>query len=166
MFCPNCGKKFLEDSNTCIHCGFVFDQVRKVRVQDIIRNVIIQRLEGLKNRDAKAIEQMMYKERYTKFDDWPPFEIQGLKLEAKALKVLKEYNYETRTWKIEVFDDSAIAMFIIRYNGRMRELTFNIQSRVTVFLIKFKGEWKIVHEHWSRFLPKRGKTPISKPILL
>jgi len=95
-------------------------------------------------------------DNYTKFDDWPPFDLQGseaLENEAKALKVLKEYDYETGRWKIQVFEDSAIAMFIIKYHGQIRDLKFNVKSRVSVFLVKSGGEWRIIHEHWSRFPP-------------
>lgn len=170
MFCLNCGKKIEEGSNFCEHCGFRLVSIGKIPVQEIIRNVLICRIDGIKNRDIKTIERSVYKEKYMKFDDWPPFNLQhaeGLENEAKAFKVLEEYNYETRTWKIEVFEDSAIAAFIIRYRGKMRDLTFDIQSRVTAFLIKHEEEWKIVHEHWSRFPVDLEKPAAnSKPILL
>jgi hypothetical protein len=170
MFCPNCGKEIKGGSYFCKHCGLKLTSVGKISVQEIIRNVIIRRIDGIKNKDPKSIEYSIYKDKYMKYDDWPPFELQyreGLKNEAKAFKVLEEYNYETRTWKIEVFNDSAIAMFIIRYGGKMRNLTFNIKSRVTIFLIKHNGNWKIVHEHWSRFPTGLSqKKSNSKPIVL
>ncbi|MEM2876196.1 MAG: nuclear transport factor 2 family protein, partial [Candidatus Bathyarchaeia archaeon] len=74
----------------------------------------------------------------------------ALKNEADALKVLKEYDYEMRSWRVETFGDLAIATFIIRYRGRIRDLDFNILSRVTEVLIKHEDRWKILHEHWSR----------------
>ncbi len=154
MFCPNCGKKIEEGSNFCANCGFRFVSEGKISAQEIVRDIVTRRIEGIKNLNAKAIESLVYKEKYTKFDDWPPFELQdseGLKNEAGALKVLKGYEYETIGWNIEVFGDSAIAAFTIRYQGIMRDLSFKVQSRVTSFLVKHEGEWKIVHEHWSRF---------------
>ncbi len=162
MFCPNCGKQVEEDASFCPYCGFRLVSEDKIPLQEIIRNVLIRRIEGIKKRDAKAIENVVYKEKYTKFDDWPPFDLQGseaLRNEAGALKVLKEYDYETKTWNIEVFADSALATFTIRYWGRIRDLSFNIQSRITAFLMKREGEWKIVHEHWSRFPQQQ---PVSK----
>jgi len=154
MFCPNCGKQVPEGAHFCTSCGFRLVSENRIPVQEVIRNVLRRRIEGIKNRDAKAIEGTVYKERYTKFDDWPPFDLQdseGLRNEAQALKVLREYDYETKTWNIEVFEDSALATFTIRYWGRIRDLSFNVQSRVTAFLMKHEGEWRIVHEHWSRF---------------
>jgi len=160
MFCPNCGMEVPEGSNFCPYCGFRFVSegqapAAESPTEDAIKNLLIRRIDGVKNRDAKVIESLAYPEKYTKFDDWPPWDLQGseaVKNEAEALKVLKEYSYETRAWKTEIFGDSALATFIIGYRGKIRNLSFNIRSRVTVFLLKHEGEWKIVHEHWSRFL--------------
>ena len=157
MFCPNCGKEIGEGSNFCQYCGFRMVSEQNLTVEDLIRNVLIQRINGIRNRDADAISGIVYKEKYTKFDDWPPFDLQeseALANEAKALKALKEYEYETRSWKTTVFGDSAAATFIIKYRGKIRDLDFYIQSRVSAFLTKINGEWKLVHEHWSRFPPQ------------
>jgi len=154
MICPNCGKEVPDDANFCKYCGARLAEEARLPIQDIIRNIIIRRIEGIRNRDPKVIKDLVDKDRYTKFDDWPPFDLQeseALENEAKALKVLREYDYETRGWKIQVFGDSAIATFIIRYRGQIRDLKFNVKSRVSVFLLKSNGEWRIVHEHWSRF---------------
>jgi len=122
--------------------------------EDAVRAVLTQRIEGIRNRNARSIAGLVDGERYTKFDDWPPFERQdssALDRETKALKVLKEYDYEVTHWKVNVFGDAALASFVIDYCGRIRDLKFNIRSRVTSFLVKRDGSWKIIHEHWSRF---------------
>ncbi|MEM3551948.1 MAG: nuclear transport factor 2 family protein [Candidatus Bathyarchaeia archaeon] len=122
--------------------------------EDEIKAVLVRRIEGIKKKDAHSIADLADKDRYTKFDDWPPFERQGLDAlnrEAEALKVLKEYNYEINGWKIDVVNNVAIASFIINYRGTIRDLNFNIKSRVTAVLTKIHDEWKIIHEHWSRF---------------
>jgi len=154
MICPNCGKEVPEDANFCKYCGERLAEEARLPIRDVIRNIIIRRIEGIRNRDPKIIKDLVDQDRYTKFDDWPPFDLQeseALKNEAKALKVLKEYDYEIRSWKIQVFEDSAAAMFIIRYRGQIRDLKFDFKSRVSVFLVKSGGEWRIIHEHWSRF---------------
>jgi len=154
MICPNCGKEVPNDANFCKYCGIRLVEETRLSTRDIIRNLIIRRIEGIRNRDSKTIKNLVDQDNYTKFDDWPPFDLQeseALKSEAKALKVLKEYDYETRGWKIQVFGDSAVAMFIIRYRGQIRDLKFDVKSRVSVFLLKSDEEWRIVHEHWSRF---------------
>jgi len=154
MICPNCRKEVPDNANFCKYCGVRLAEERQLPTRNIIRNILIRRIEGIRNRDSKAIKDLVDQENYTKFDDWPPFDLQeseALENEAKALKVLKEYDYETRGWKIQVFGDSAIATFIIKYRGQIRDLKFDVQSRVSAFLLKTNGEWKIVHEHWSRF---------------
>jgi ketosteroid isomerase-like protein len=161
MFCPTCGKEVPEDANFCQYCGAGLVSESKVSQapptspEDVVKNVLIRRIEGIKNRDAKTIEEIVLKEKYSKFDDWPPFDLQGsdaLKNEADALNALKEYNYETRAWRIEIFGDSAIVAFLINYQGKIRDLSFSIRSRITAYLVRQGEEWKLVHEHWSRFL--------------
>ena len=121
--------------------------------EDLVKAVLTQRIEGIKSRNARSIAGLVDRKSYTKFDDWPPFERQdstALNREAEALKVLKEYDYEITDWNIDIFGDAALASFIIRYRGTIRDVNFNIRSRVTAFLLKRGEDWKIVHEHWSR----------------
>lgn len=121
---------------------------------EAVRAVLIQRIEGIKNKNPRVIASLVDRKRYSKFDDWPPFKRQGseaLKREADALKVLEEYEYETSDWKIDIFGDAALASFTIKYRGKIRELRFNVRSRVSAFLLRREGSWKLVHEHWSRF---------------
>ena len=171
VFCPNCGKEISETANFCMYCGFRVVPVEQLSTEQLLRSVLIRRIEGIKNRDANAILSLVFKEKYSKFDDWPPFDLQeddGLSNETQALKSLKEYDYETRSWKITVFDDSAIVSFIIKYRGEMRDLNFVVQSRVSAFLVKQDEEWKLVHEHWSRIPSevKRQENGNNGPILV
>lgn len=159
LYCPNCGGRIDEGDVFCRRCGFNVDNIRRSlsSSQENIKSVIIQRIEGIKRRDAEAIQRLIDKRIYTKFDDWPPFERQeadGLRREAEALKVLKEYDYEISDLRIDLLDSVALASFIIKYHGRIREVDFNVRSRVTIVLAKTDNEWKIIHEHWSRF-PER-----------
>lgn len=152
--CPSCGGTIKEDYRFCKYCGSKLTSEGEASPEEVIKNVLIQRIEAIKNRDAKAIANLVFAEKYTKFDDWPPFDLQdsnALRSESDALKVLKEYSYETRGWRVEIFGDLALAAFIIRYKGRIRDLDFNVQSRVTEVLLKHGDRWRIVHEHWSRF---------------
>jgi len=125
----------------------------RLSAQDEIRAIVTLRLDGIKNRDPQSIARVVDKDRYTKFDDWPPFARRGLdalSVEAEALKVLKEYRYDTTDWRIDVFGNTALATFTITYLGTIRNLNFNVRSRVSAILVN-EGGWKIVHEHWSRF---------------
>ncbi len=152
--CPNCGREIEEDYRFCKYCGQELTPKSDASTAEEIKNTVIQRIEAIKNREAKSIASLVFKEKYSKFDDWPPFDLQdsdALRSEADALKALKEYNYETRGWRVEIFGDMALATFIIRYRGRIRNLDFNIQSRVTEVLLRQGQSWQIIHEHWSRF---------------
>jgi ketosteroid isomerase-like protein len=153
-YCPKCGAEVSESYNFCWRCGFSIRNFIVSTPEDAVRSVIIARIEGIKSRDINAVKRTINEENYTKFDDWPPFNRQehdALRREADALQVLKEYNYKVDEWRIDIFDDAAVASFIINYNGQMRNRKFYIKSRVSVFLIRKNGEWRIVHEHWSRF---------------
>jgi ketosteroid isomerase-like protein len=154
--CPKCGAEVAENDSFCRSCGIRISQLETVpsTSEDAVKAVITQRIDGVRRRDMEAILKIIDKERYTKFDDWAPFERQGpdaLDREDEAFKVLKEYSYEIINWQVDVFGDASLASFIINYRGVIRELNFNIRSRVTVFLVNKGGEWKLVHEHWSRF---------------
>ncbi len=154
--CPKCGAEVKETDVFCKSCGTRLSQSDTVpsTIENTIKSVITNRIEGVRKKDAESILRVVDKDRYTKFDDWPPFERQGseaLDREAQAFKVLKEYSYELDNWKVDVFGDSSLASFKINYRGLIRQVDFNIASRVTVFLVNYGGEWKIVHEHWSRF---------------
>lgn len=126
----------------------------KATEEYLVKAIVTQRIEAVKNRDAQSIASLIDVDSYSKYDDWPPLELQlgsaVLRNEADALKVLKEYSYEASDWRVSVFEDAAIASFNIHYQGKIRDMDFNIRSRVSVVLLKKVNDWKIVHEHWSR----------------
>ncbi|MEM1994922.1 MAG: nuclear transport factor 2 family protein [Nitrososphaerales archaeon] len=118
-----------------------------------VLSILTSRFEAIKSRDAEKIMGLIELRRYTKFDDWPPFKrmkMDGFEEEKAALKVLKEYVYKIEEPIIEVNGDTAWATFYLSYAGVIRDMEFAIKSRATVILVKTQGEWKIVHEHYSR----------------
>ena len=122
--------------------------------QDEIRNVIVNRLDAIKNKDEGAVKAIV-DEHYNKFDDWPPPERQegpkALENEFDAFKVMSSYTYELRDFQANILGNTAIATFIIHYRAVMRNRTFDVTSRVTSVLNKQDSTWKVVHEHYSRF---------------
>lgn len=161
IYCPNCGSRINEADVICEKCGFNVARLKAslAPIEESIKATIIERIEGIKLRDAEKIQKIIDKDHYTKFDDWPPFErqgVDGLKREAEALKVLKEYDYKVDDWRIDLLSDNiALATFIIRYHGRIRNLNFNVKSRVTMVLFRREEGWRLIHEHWSR-IPENG----------
>ncbi|MEM3546251.1 MAG: zinc-ribbon domain-containing protein [Candidatus Bathyarchaeia archaeon] len=161
-YCPNCGNQVSAEDNFCSKCGFKLKGVELFTPeQRAVMDVVLKRVEAIRNRDPKTIEELVDKALYTKFDDWPPFtRLEGefaLNEEAKALKVLVRYEYEVSGWRIDILGDVAVASFYIAYRGRIRRLDFDIRSRVSTVLIKRDGVWRIVHEHFSRIGEKERR---------
>jgi len=127
-------------------------------VEDEVRSVIVKRFDGIKNKDEKAVTALL-DESYTKFDDWPPYQIQqraqAMQNEFAAFKVLSNYTYELKDFKDTVLGEVALATFTIHYQANMRNEQFDVTSRVTAVLKKQDSAWKLVHEHLSRFPTER-----------
>jgi len=160
--CPNCGMEVSGTDIFCGHCGANLAEMKAAPSvpEGAVKTLLMQRIEAIKRKDTEAIANLVDKEKYTKFDDWPPFERQSsdaLTREADALKVLKEYEYETTDWRIDIFEDAAVASFTINYHGTIRNQGFQVRSRVSALLTKREEAWKLIHEHWSRFPEARMK---------
>ena len=127
-------------------------------VEDEVRSVIVKRFDGIKNKDEKAVTALL-DESYSKFDDWPPYQIQqraqALQNEFTAFKVLSNYTYELKDFKDTVLGEVALATFTIHYQANMRNEQFDVTSRVTAVLKKQDSTWKLFHEHLSRFPTER-----------
>jgi ketosteroid isomerase-like protein len=125
-----------------------------------VKDVIARRLDGIKNRDENTVRSIIDTARYSKFDDWPPWDRQdadtGLRNEFGAFKVLKDYIYDFTNFKVDVVRDVAVATFQLHYTGQMRDLSFDVNSRVTTILLKESTEWKIIHEHYSRMIGQQS----------
>ena len=135
-------------------------------MEDEVKNTIIKRLDGIKNKDEAAVRAVI-DEHYSKFDDWPPFERQdaakGLENEFSAFKVLSNYSYELKDFEASVFGDTAVATFTIHYKGQIRNRPFEVTSRVTSVLKKQDSGWKVVHEHFSRFPEQTRQQQYTPP---
>jgi uncharacterized Zn finger protein (UPF0148 family) len=158
--CPRCGKPAEELDVFCTNCGSrIVAETAPVAPapaspDDQIRDVITRRLDGIKNRDERTVRSIIDASKYSKFDDWPPFTRQigetGLSNEFGAFQVLSSYNYDIANLKIDIIGDTTIATFYFHYTGEMRNQPFDVNSRVTIILLKENEEWKIIHEHYSR----------------
>ena len=164
MKCPKCSGEISEEANFCKYCGVELNwrtipqattqSPEEYVIETEVKNTITSRIDAIKNRNATTIENLI-DNSYTKFDDWPPFTRQevdeALRNEFDALKVLSDYRYELKNLEISICDNVVVATFYIQYQGTIRDRHFDIASRVTSVLRKQGIEWKIVHEHFSRF---------------
>jgi ketosteroid isomerase-like protein len=170
--CPKCGKEIGEADSFCKSCGTKLiglpeNQVKtESSMEDGVENAVVRRLDGIKNRDEDTVRALI-DERYSKFDDWPPFARQeaaeALKNEFGAFKVLSDYSYQLQNFETNIFGDVAVATFHIHYQGTIRNKPFEITSRVTSVLRKEDSGWKVVHEHFSRFPEGTQQQPIASP---
>jgi hypothetical protein len=136
-----------------------------------IKQVIIKRLDGLKNRDPEKIRDVVNPEVYSRIDDWPPGLIlkgqDALKNEEAAIKVLEKYLYKIRSLDIKVKDNFAWTTFLLNYEGLIRRRIFNIESRVSIILESYNSNWRIVQEHFSMIpvqMPVSEELPITERV--
>jgi len=158
--CPTCGAEIAEGDEFCKQCGTKVtgspeDQTKdESTAEDEVKDAVVKRLDAIKNKDEGAVRTLI-DERYTKFDDWPPYRRQeateALQNEFEAFKVLSDYSYELKDFKANITGDLAIATFTLHYQGRMRNMSFDVTSRATSVLRRQDSAWKVVHEHLSRF---------------
>jgi ketosteroid isomerase-like protein len=129
-------------------------------MENNVKNTVIKRFDAIKNKDEAAVRALM-DEQYSKFDDWPPFGRQdaakAMENEFGAFMVLSSYSYELQDFQANVLGNTAVATYTIHYKATMRNRTFDVTSRVTTVLTKQDSEWKIVHEHYSRFPEQAGQ---------
>ena len=151
--------------------GHVMDEDRGD--YSIIDKVVRQRIEGIKLRNPNMIRNVIDVQLYSKFDDWPPgMRIQGeeaLKSEEEALKVLDDYQYTIKDFSVHFRGEIAWASFYLQYNGKIRNRSFNLETRVSTILAKSEEQWRIVHEHFStkpEIMPTQAMKPIEKDTIV
>jgi ketosteroid isomerase-like protein len=170
--CPKCGERNDDAANYCIRCGTMLSGLpesqatSEISKEDEVKGVIVKRLNGIRDKNEEAVRGLI-DERYSKFDDWPPFTRQGFSIalqnEFGAFKVLTRYEYELRDFQVKVFGEMAIGTFVMHYTGVIRDSPFDITSRVTSVLLRQSTGWKVVHEHFSRFPQERDQQQFMRP---
>ncbi len=170
--CPSCKEEIAEEDKFCKNCGTKLIGLSESQAnaeppsEEEVKTAVTRRLDGIKNRDEGAISALM-DARYTKFDDWPPFGRQeaaeALKNEFGAFKVLSNYSYELKDFETNALGNTAVATYLIHYQGVIRDKPFDVTSRVTSILRKEDSGWKVIHEHFSRFPEETKQQPIASP---
>jgi len=128
----------------------------EMRVLETITKVF----EAGRNGDAEMIKQL-HSNSYTRFSELPPFHLQerdeALKLKTALYTELIDFNYKMENVNIRIISDSvAVAAFNLSYEGvyiysyTFEGRPFSMHVRCTAILVKEDGEWKILHEHYSR----------------
>jgi ketosteroid isomerase-like protein len=127
--------------------------------------------EAGKEKDLTSLMDFHSAVGFTKFDDNPPFTRQNSEdafiHEQAAFANISDYQYEIEDLKIDIFGETAVATFYLTYKGvfvndySFEGMTVGSRSRVTMVLARFRGTWKMVHEHFSSFpdLPRKETSP-------
>ncbi|MCI0559489.1 MAG: nuclear transport factor 2 family protein [Nitrososphaera sp.] len=126
-----------------------------------IKDLIQQYFQLAKSKEIEGIDAYL-DPKFTKFGDSPPYDRRdfdrALMLEQLQFASISDYDFKFEDMKIEILSDTAIATFILQSTGMIvddysfRGTTINNRSRVTIVLHKDrKGQWKMVHQHFSIF---------------
>lgn len=125
--------------------------------QEQIRNLIRDIFETAKAKDMDNLDSYHLKgPKFSKFDDGDIPQRQDYEMAKKSeedfFTNITEFDYKLPDIKVDVFDDMAIATFILDYGVIMEDETFNGNSRSTLVFVQDEGQWRIVHEHFSPFI--------------
>jgi ketosteroid isomerase-like protein len=147
--------------------GSAQDQVKK-EVSAMIQSFF----EVGKNKDLTTLMDFHAPDKlFTKFDENPPYTRQNSEeafvYEQAAFANVSDYEYKIEDLKIDIVSDAAIATFYLTFTGvfvndySFEGMTVGSRSRVTMVLARFRGGWKMVHEHFSPF-PDMAKKELPR----
>jgi ketosteroid isomerase-like protein len=73
--------------------------------------------------------------------------------EKEFAAVLTDSKVEMKDLAIAVYGDTAIATFNGNFSGKIEGHPVTDKQATTLVFVKYKGDWKIVHEHFSALGP-------------
>jgi ketosteroid isomerase-like protein len=126
-----------------------------------IKNTIFEYFQLAKSKEIERIDSFL-DTRFTKFGDSPPYDRRdfdrALMLEQLQFASISDYDFKMEDLNIAIHDSFALATFLLTSTGMIvddysfRGTTINNKSRATIVLAKGeKGQWKMVHQHLSKF---------------
>jgi ketosteroid isomerase-like protein len=125
-----------------------------------IRDLINEYFLLAKTKEIEKIDGFLHS-AFTKFGDSPPYDRRdyerALMLEQLQFASISDYDFKIEDMSIEIQGDMAMASFLLHSSGMIvddysfRGTTINNKSRATVVLRKVNGQWKMLHQHLSKF---------------
>jgi ketosteroid isomerase-like protein len=93
----------------------------------------------------------LYGPKFTEFKDGAPRgnAATNKKVEEEELGMLADPRVDMKDLAINVYGDTAIATFNGDYAAKMEGKPIAMKLATTMVFVKYKGDWKIVHEHFS-----------------
>lgn len=129
---------------------FPKEQAEVAKVMDDI-------MQSIKDKDAdKLISFHIYGPKFNEFNNGAP-RVGSKENEAfergfvGAIESIHEW--ETEDLKIDVFGDVANVTFHANFQPVMNGEIVKVRAQVTLLFVKYKGDWKITHEHHSPLNP-------------
>jgi len=132
-----------------------------------VASFILSFFDAGREKDLTSLMDFHSPTSFSKFDDNPPFTRQNSEEafihEQAAFASISDYQYKVEDMRVDLVGETAIATFYLTYNGvfvndySFEGMTVGSKSRATMVLTKFKGGWKIVHEHFSSLPDIPGK---------
>ena len=127
-----------------------------------VEAVIHSFFEAGKNKDLPALADLhSSREVFSKFDENPPYTRQNSQeafvYEQAAFANISDYSYQIDDLRVDLMGGAAVATFYLTYKGMfVNDYSFEgspvgSKARVTMVLTKTDQNWKIAHEHFSRF---------------
>ena len=126
-----------------------------------IKDLIFEYFQIAKTKEIEKIDSFL-DSKFTKFGDSPPYDRRefdrALMLEQLQFASISDYDFKIEGLKIEVWDDTAIATFLLESTGMIvddysfRGTTISNKARTTIVLRKNgNGRWTMAHQHLSKF---------------
>lgn len=128
-------------------------QMTETRAQAQIHQRLQEVFAAAESKDFNRLDSYhLYDARFTKFTGSSPDRLDaaaGRKGEHDGLGAAKELKMRADALKIDVFDNVAIATFILDYSFESGDGIIRKKDRSTLVFVKEGGDWKIAHEHLS-----------------
>jgi ParB family transcriptional regulator, chromosome partitioning protein len=125
-----------------------------------VTRVIVNEFKLAHTGDFETYRKMhLFGEGFSIYSAFPPFErIEEQDAMYKErdwfFRIAPKLSWRIKDLKINLLGETALATLRVSYLGRYKCRPFKMDIRGTVVLIAKDGEWKILHEHWSRLEKK------------
>ncbi len=112
---------------------------------------------SIRTKDAdKLISFHVYGPKFTEFRDGAPrFGAEENEVYERGFvsAITGVYKWDWEDLKIDVFGDVANVTFHANFQPIVGQDTMKTTGQVTLLFVKYKGDWKITHEHFSPLIP-------------
>jgi len=115
-------------------------------------------LEAAEQKDFIRLESMhLYGPKFSRWDGKDPGRLDAeetRRAERAGIEPLDAFHAGVEDLKVDVFDRTAIATFVMPYEAVARGQTSRARVRATLVWVKTGAGWKVAHEHLSPFPAK------------